>query len=178
MDFSTLIPLLASTGLVLASAVFLLFELYATIIGHMKGAPFVKSGKKNILAMLDLAKIAPGEKIVDLGSGDGALCIEAARKGATAIGIEINPFLVRISRWRAKRAGVAERASFLKENFWNYPLGDINVVLLYLWPETLERLKDKLGRELVSGSRVVSNNFPIKGWTPVAEKNHVYLYRT
>lgn len=126
--------------------------------------------------MLELADIKAGETVVDLGSGDGTLCIEAAKRGANAVGIEINPFLVRISRWRAKRAGVAGQVNVIKKNFWNCPLTDIDVVFLYLWPETLERLEKKLREELKPGSRIISNNFPIKNWAPIAEKNHVYLY--
>lgn len=177
MDLTSLLALIISTILVLAAGIFMAFELYVTIIGHLKGAPFVKSGKKNIATMLELAQIKKGDAVVDLGSGDGTLCIESAQRGASAFGVEINPFLVRISQWKATRAGVGNKVKILKKNFWDYPLTDINVVFLYLWPETLERLEKKLRQELKPGSRIISNNFPIKGWTAAEEKNHVYLYR-
>lgn len=178
MYLGVAIAFIISATLVAAAGVFLLFVIYATVIGHFKGAPFVKSKKGNIDMMLELAEIKAGEKVIDLGSGDGALCIKAAQLGATAIGVEINPFLVLVSRWKAKRAGVADKVRIIKEDFRNYSLRDIDAVFLYLWPETLELLKEKFAKELKPGSRIISNSFPIKGWTPVIEKDHIYLYHS
>lgn len=162
--------------LVLAAGIFLLFVIYATVVGHFKGAPFVKSGKGNIKVMLELAEIKVGEKVIDLGSGDGTLCIEAAKAGAIAVGIEFNPFLVLLSRWKARKAGLSDNVHIIRTDFRRYPLSDASVVFLYLWPETIDLLKEKLARELKPGSRIVSNSFPIKGWTSVVERERVYLY--
>src|SRR4051812_12161482 len=57
--------------------------------------------------MLDLARLAPSDLLVDLGSGDGVLVIAAAKRGARARGIEFDPRLVKFSKARAAESGVA-----------------------------------------------------------------------
>lgn len=156
---------------------FLIFEIYVVIIGHLKGAPFVRSSRKKIEMMVAAAKIKPGEIVIDLGSGDGTLLIESARHGAKAIGVDINPFLVWYSRIRVKWARFGGRVKIFREDFCNQSLKDADVVFLYLWPQTIEKLTTKLVSELKPGARVVSNAFPIPGWTPLESKNGVFLYR-
>lgn len=177
MNFISLVALLGIILVILLTAFFLLLEIYFIVIGHIKGAPFVKSGKKKIAIMFELAKIQPGEKITDLGSGDGALLIEAARQGAHAFGAEINPFLVWYSRWRAKRTGLQQHITIARQDFFTYPLHDIDVAFCYLLPETVDALKEKFSRELKPDARIVSNAFPVKDWTPLATKEGVYLYK-
>lgn len=127
--------------------------------------------------MLELAQIKPGEKVIDLGSGDGSLVTEAAGRGAEAIGVEINPFLVWYSRWRIKKANLQDKTKIIRGDFRNFSLDQANVVFLYLWPETVAKLKEKLIRELRPGARVISNGFPLAGWHPQAAENGVFLYR-
>lgn len=164
-------------GVVFSALLFLVFLLSITIIGHYLGAPFVRSDKKKIEIMLDLAEIKPGDVVVDLGSGDGSLIIEAAKQGAQAIGVEINPFLVWFSRTRAEFQHLGSTATLVRGNLKNYDLKGANVVFLYLWPSTIENLKEKLQHELAHGARIVSNGFPIAGWPIILEKENVYLYK-
>ncbi len=163
--------------LILGAVLFLIVEIYAVVIGHIAGAPFVRSKKEKIKTMMDLAGLKPGEVAVDLGSGDGSLIIEAARQGARATGIEINPFLCWYSLWRIKKAGLQDRAKIIRGNFYHHSLKDADAIFLYLWPSTIEKLKEKLSRELKPEARIVSNGFPIRGWNPIMEKGGVYLYR-
>ena len=176
MEFFSIVGMALSFALTLFGAAFLLFEIYTVIIGHWMGAPFVKSAKKKIYSMLALAAIKSGETVVDLGSGDGTLIIEAAKMGAAATGVEINPFLIWLSRVRIRRAGLENRATILRKDFRTHPLGNTDVVFAYLWPSTLQHLKEKFERELAPGARVISNAFPIEGWTPIIESDGVYLY--
>lgn len=168
--------LIFSIGVVFSALLFLVFLLSVTVIGHYFGAPFIRSDKKKIKTMLDLAEIKPDNVVVDLGSGDGSLVIEAAKQGARAVGIEINPFLVWYSQWRARRLGVHNNASFMRKNFRRYPLKEADVVFLYLWPSTIEELKHKLAHELKPGARIISNSFPIPEWTAIMKRDNTYLY--
>ena len=63
----------------------------------LKGAIYDPSNNESVKKMVELAQIKPGEKSVDLGSGDGRVVIEFAKKGIQAHGYEINPLLVMIS---------------------------------------------------------------------------------
>lgn len=156
----------------------MIFALYATMIGQMMGAPFVPSKKGKADLMIVLAHIASEDVVVDVGSGDGALVIAAARAGARAArGIEMNPFLVWYSRLRIRRAGLSGQARIMRANFYRVPLHDADVVLLYLWPSTMAKLREKLEQELKPGTRVVSQAFPIAGWTPIRTDGDIFLYR-
>ncbi|MBI2122359.1 MAG: methyltransferase domain-containing protein [Candidatus Sungbacteria bacterium] len=162
--------------LVIGAAIFLWFLIWTVIIGDLRGAPFVASRRNKIRLMCDLAQIRPGMAVADLGSGDGSILLEAARRGAKAIGLEINPFLVWFSRLRAKRRGLHEKITVLRRDFYTYPLDKIDVIFVYLWPETMKKLREKFLSECRPGTRIVSNAFPIKGWRAIMEKEGVYVY--
>jgi len=68
--------------------------------------------------MLLFSKIKPGERMADLGSGDGRILIEFAKKGAIAEGYEINPVLVFIARMKIRRLGLEKKARVFWKSFW------------------------------------------------------------
>lgn len=140
-------------------------------------APFLRSNRKKINIMLELAQIKPGETVIDLGSGDGALLIEAARHGAKSIGVEINLFLAVYSRVKVRLKRLGHKINIVRGNLNSYPLDNADVIFIYLLPETLFKLQNKLSSECKLGARIVTNTFSIPGWTPEKEKNSVYLYK-
>src|SRR3989344_5527193 len=173
MYLASLIIILALAAIVFAAALFLFVSVYATIVSFYKGAPYVRSKKARVRTMFELADIKEGERVVDLGSGDGLILIEAAKRGAVATGIEINPFLVWYSKRRVKKSGFGKRVKIIKSDFRKYDLREADVVFLYLWPSTNEGLEYKFSRELKPGTRVISNGFPLPGLEPHASKNGV-----
>src|SRR5207344_823734 len=74
--------------------------------------PFVVSPDAVVERMLYLAQPKAGDRLVDLGSGDGRIVIEAAKRGAKGLGVDIDPRLVNLARANAKRAGVESLATF------------------------------------------------------------------
>jgi ribosomal protein L11 methylase PrmA len=120
--------------------------------------------------MLRLARVGPADTVYDLGSGDGRLVIAAVRDfGArAAIGVEIDPALVARSREYARRAGVADRVTFLQQDFFRADVAPASVVTLYLTREMNIRLAPKLQAELRPGTRVVSFDFDMGDWEPGA----------
>jgi SAM-dependent methyltransferase len=124
---------------------------------------------KVIDAMFDLAKVTSRDVVYDLGSGDGRIVIAAAKRGAKAVGIEIDPALVRTATENARAAGVADRATFLVGDLFDpsVKINDATVVTLFLLPELNRRLKPRLRQELKPGTRVVSNSFDMgDDWPP------------
>ena len=115
--------------------------------------------------MLDMAKLTPNDKLVDLGSGDGRTVITAAKRGATARGIEYNPDMVALSRSAALREGVAERATFEQADIFESDFSDATVVTLFLLPGLNLKLKPIL-LDMKPGTRVVSNSFTMGDWEP------------
>jgi len=81
--------------------------------------PYVPTPQVVVDRMLDLAQVKAGETVIDLGSGDGRIMIEAAsRYGAQGFGVEIDPLLVKRSNENARRAGVADRVKFLQQDLF------------------------------------------------------------
>ncbi|GAA0520714.1 SAM-dependent methyltransferase [Pigmentiphaga daeguensis] len=115
--------------------------------------------------MIDMAKAAPGDTLIDLGSGDGRLVITAARRGIKAHGIEYNPEMVELARRNAQAAGVSGRATFAKADLFETDLSGATVITLFLLPTINEKLRPHL-LNLKPGTRVVSNTFPMGDWRP------------
>jgi precorrin-6B methylase 2 len=113
--------------------------------------------------MLDMAKLTPKDYVMDLGSGDGRTVITAARRGATALGIEYNPDMVELSKRNAEREGVAGKASFMKADIFETDFSRASVITLFLLPSLNLKLRPKI-LALKPGTRVVSNSFTMDTW--------------
>ena len=113
--------------------------------------------------MLDMAKLTPADRLVDLGSGDGVTVITAAKRGANARGIEYNQDMVALAMQRAREAGVTDRASFQQADIFKTDFSDATVVTLFLLPALNQRLRPTI-LEMKPGTRVVSNTFDMGEW--------------
>ena len=120
--------------------------------------------------MLDAAQVQPSDIVYDLGSGDGIIPIEAAKKyGVRAVGIEYNADLVALSQRNAQRAGLQEgRVSFKQGDVFVEDFSEATVVTLYMGESINARLMPKL-LKMRPGTRVVSNTFRIESWVPDQE---------
>lgn len=154
----------------------IVFVFYITIVGHIKGVPFAKSSQAAVKTILDLAAVKKNDLIVDFGSSDGTILIEGAKRGARAVGIEINPFLVWYCRLRVKVAGLGDRVDIRFGDFRKFPLKDADIVFLYLLPKTVRNLTEKFKNELKVGARLVSKGTPLRGWKHKKEQNNIFLY--
>ncbi len=142
----------------------------------VRGAPFVPLHKSRIGDMMDAAGVTLDDRVADIGSGDGRLVIEAARRGAKADGYEINPFLVLFSRIKIRRARLSDLARVYWRNIWHVNFSGYTVVLLFGFPYMMKRLEKKLRYELPKGARVVSFVFKFPTWVPKSAEKGVYLY--
>jgi hypothetical protein len=117
--------------------------------------------------MLDIAKVAPDDYLIDLGSGDGRTVIAAAKRGLRAHGIEFNPDMVTLAQAAARREGVAERATFEQADLFTKvaELRKADVITMFLLSSINLRLRPEL-LELEPGTRIVSNTFRMSDWEP------------
>jgi SAM-dependent methyltransferase len=128
--------------------------------------PFITTPDRVTLTMLELAQIGPNDHVIDLGSGDGRIVITAARRfGASGLGVEIVPDLVRKSRDNARAAGVAERVEFREQDLFATDLARATVVTLYLLPDVNLQLRPRL-LALPAGTRIVSHDWDMGDWAP------------
>jgi hypothetical protein len=117
--------------------------------------------------MLRLAGTGPDDFVIDLGSGDGRIVIEAARRfGARGLGIELDRALVEKSRASARSAGVAERVTFVVGDVLVSDISRASVVTVYLLPALMRKLQLRFIDELEPGTRVVSHAFALTSWKP------------
>lgn len=127
--------------------------------------PYVPSPEAAVTAMLEFAHVGADDFIIDLGSGDGRIVRTAAKVfGARGFGVEIKEDLVRSSNAAAKREGLADRVKFVKQDLFKTDISQATVLTMYLLPDTVDLLKDKLLRELKPGTRIVSHDYPLTGW--------------
>jgi precorrin-6B methylase 2 len=128
-----------------------------------KDVVWVPTPQSLVDKMLDLAELKPGELHMDLGSGDGRTVITAAKRGATAIGIEYNPDMVELSKRNAAQAGVTARATFVKADLFETDLSKAHVITMFLLPSINMKLRPKI-LNLKPGTRIVSNTFTMEDW--------------
>jgi SAM-dependent methyltransferase len=130
-------------------------------------APYVVSPQEIVDRMLELADLKPGEKLYDLGSGDGRILITAVvRFKAKAVGVEISDDLVSSTNARIRRLGLDNDAQVIHGNFLDTDLSAADVVTLYLATDANELLRPNLERYLRRGARVVSHEYAVPGWKP------------
>ncbi|HEX8772468.1 MAG TPA: methyltransferase domain-containing protein [Pyrinomonadaceae bacterium] len=117
--------------------------------------------------MLRLADIKPGDVLYDLGSGDGRIPITAAQRyHIRAVGIDINPKLVWVSKERARGAGVSDRVRFLNEDIFRADISEATIVTLYLSRKLNLLLRPRLLSQLRPGTRIISHDFDMGDWKP------------
>ena len=120
--------------------------------------------------MLRMAKVGPGDYVIDLGSGDGRIVITAAKKhGARGFGVDLDTYLLKMANETAKKEGVAERARFFEQNLFETDLKSATVITTYLLPEMNQKLRPKL-LGLKPGTRVVAHDYAMGEWDPDEEK--------
>jgi len=157
------------------------------LIAHVKGAPYLPTPRKAVKKMLALAEIKPGEKVYDIGCGDGRLVIAAANDyQAEAVGFEISPPVylgAKLWHWLKK---TDSNAKILFRDSREFDFSDADVIVNFMTPDSLKEVwRDKLEQELKPEARVLSYAFAIDGWQPshktepIAGENigPIYLYK-
>ncbi len=127
---------------------------------------FVPTPEAVVEAMMDLARVGPGDVVYDLGCGDGRLVIAAAKRGARkAVGVDIDPERIREAQENARSERVQDKVTFVEGDLFELDFSDATVVTLYLLPELNLRLRPKL-LALAPGTRVVSHAYDMGDWKP------------
>src|SRR5256714_9795966 len=129
--------------------------------------PYVPSPQSVVADMLRYAEVGAKDFLIDLGSGDGRIVLTAAKVfGARGFGVDIKEELVKRANEAAQQEGLAERVKFVKQDLFKTDISKATVITMYLLPDTVNLLKDKLLTELRPGTRIVSHDYPLNGWVP------------
>lgn len=127
--------------------------------------PYVNTPMEVVERMLVLGDVKAGDSVIDLGSGDGRIVIEAAKRGARGLGVDLDPSLVKLATENAAKAGVAVRARFEVRDIFETDLSGATVITMYLLPEFNVKLLERF-LKLAPGTRIVSHDGGIGDWPP------------
>ncbi|OGD95896.1 hypothetical protein A3F02_00990 [Candidatus Curtissbacteria bacterium RIFCSPHIGHO2_12_FULL_38_9b] len=139
--------------------------------------PYVATERFKIDTIFKFAQIKKGETVIDLGSGDGRLLFAAAAGGAKAVGYEINPFMVIISRIHASLKGLAENIRIYKKNLWQADLKVADVIFVYGRRKTMQKFEDFVFKNAKKGTRIVVNTNPFPNKKPIKSEKGLFLYK-
>lgn len=164
-----------SVLLITAPLILLIFAVFA-VVAVLVGAPFVPSSSQRVASMVALANIQPTELVIDLGSGDGRILIAAARSGARAIGIEINPVLALITKLKVWWHDLSAQVRVVVGDFRGFSINDADTIFCYYLPGKMAKLEKKIKAEAKPGAKIVLNAFPFPTLKPVRTTDHLYVY--
>jgi hypothetical protein len=129
--------------------------------------PYVQTPQNVVDTMLQIAKVGPGDYVIDLGSGDGRMVITAAAKhGARGFGVDLDRNLVALANRNAAKAGVADRAVFYQRDLHETDVAPASVLTIYLLPEVNLMIRTRLLATLKPGTRIVSHDYGMGEWRP------------
>ena len=130
-----------------------------------KLAPYYPTPETVVEEMLKMVGTKAGEKMYDLGSGDGRIVIMAAKKfNADSTGVEFDADLYRQSSERIKALGLEKKARIIHGDIMAQDYSDANVITVYLLPISNDRVRPMLEKQLKPGTRIVAHDFEFSGW--------------
>jgi hypothetical protein len=138
------------------------------------GAPFLPTLKPQVKSALDLIDLKKGQTLLELGSGDGRVQLEAAKRGINSIGYELNPLLVIYSKlitWKYRK-----QVKIMWGNFWHRPLPKADGIFVFLLNPYMQKLDDKIQKESNKPVKLVSFAFELPNKKPSKKHKGLYLY--
>jgi len=126
--------------------------------------PYVPTPSLVVEKMLDLAGVQPGDYLIDLGSGDGRIVIAAAKRGAIAHGIDIDPLRIDEANKNARDAGVSDKVIFVEGDIFSADFSRADVITLYLLHSINLKLRPQLLEKMRPGTRIISHDFDMDDW--------------
>jgi SAM-dependent methyltransferase len=144
-----------------------------------RGAPYVPTHQKDISKLFDIYRFKTTDLLVDLGSGDGRVLAEAARRNVKAVGYELNPFLALLSRYKTRH--LSPKPKIVVGDFWMQSLpDDTAVVFVFLAKPFMEKLDRKLSSEAARLGHdliLVSYGMKIPSRSPERIEGAMVVYR-
>lgn len=139
------------------------------------GAPYVPTLKKPKLAALDLLDLEPGQTLIELGSGDGAMLKAAAERGYRVVGYELNPVLVVISYIRTFK--LRKYVKIIWANYWWHSWPRTDGIYVFLLGKYMKKLDKKIIQNYPGKKvKLASFAFKIPDKDITKDKDGVYLY--
>jgi len=153
-----------------------------------KLAPYYPTPETIVQKMLQLGGLKAGEKMFDLGSGDGRIVIMAAEKfHANAVGIELDKELFHQSMDKIQTLRLQKTAKIVNGDVLQQDYSSADLITVYLLPLSNDKVRPILDKQIKKGTRVVAHDFEFKDWKPEkvetieddgeGRSHTLYLYR-
>jgi protein-L-isoaspartate O-methyltransferase len=135
--------------------------------GSASVAPYVPTPQSLVNKMLELVEAGPGDILYDLGCGDGRFLITAVAdfNVEKAVGYELNKHLYEVAEDNVARRGLIDEIRIESGDFMDADFSEATIITLYLTTSGNAKLRPKFKEELKPGTRIISHDFPIMGWT-------------
>lgn len=161
------------TILILTGVGLLIPTAYAGLIG----APFAPTRRRIVRKAFEEIRLGGNDVLIDLGAGDGKIVLEAARRGATAVGYELSPIMWFIAKLRVGQHGQIRFGNFYQQN-----LSEATVLFAFLTPKTMPSVKKQLAQQVIPhGKYLLVYAFPFRDVEPekvvtLPQQGAIYIY--
>jgi 16S rRNA A1518/A1519 N6-dimethyltransferase RsmA/KsgA/DIM1 with predicted DNA glycosylase/AP lyase activity len=153
--------------------IFFLILVFGFVI--LFGAPFLPTLKKQVVPIFELLDLREGQTLIELGSGDGRILLEAGRRGINAIGYELNPILVLysiIKTWKYR-----QKVRVIWGNYWHKDWPQADGIFVFLLDRYMLKLNNKIIQKYKAPIKLVSFAFKIPD-RKIDRQNHgLFLYQ-
>lgn len=162
--------------LVILSVFTIAYTILILYLQFLPGAFYYPTKDKKVKTIFQNLQLKKNDLLIDLGSGDGRIVINAAQKGIHSIGYELNPFLVKKSRQKIEKLGLSQLATIKAKNFWKANFDQATIVCIYQFPQYMGKFEEifkKIQHPLI----VISNSYPLPNKKPYLIKDKLYFYK-
>jgi SAM-dependent methyltransferase len=154
--------------------------------GGLSAAPWLPTKRRERLLLIRKITVKPNEIVYDLGCGDGSVLFDLAKKEPAAryVGYEIAILPWLLGQIRKRGCGVRMKGISLRlRDFFGQPLGDADVIFIFLLDTSYPRVMSKLRSEkLKPDARIIVEAWRLPDIEPtetIRGKNSlpIYVYR-
>jgi hypothetical protein len=138
------------------------------------GAPYLPTLHRQTETALDMLALRPGERLLELGSGDGTVMLAAARRGLDVVGYELNPLLALVSRWRLRK--YRQQTQVIWGNYWTKPWPPSAAIFYFGLNKFMVKLDTKITQEMHHPIKLASFAFKVPGKKPLQQRDGIFLY--
>jgi 16S rRNA A1518/A1519 N6-dimethyltransferase RsmA/KsgA/DIM1 with predicted DNA glycosylase/AP lyase activity len=164
--------LLAQISCLFLIILFAVFYLWANTFG----VPFVPSDRKIVNEMVAFLKRTKVKRVAELGAGDGRVAFALARDGFIVTAVEVNPLLSLWMRAVKYLRGYSE-VEIINKDLFKIDIKQFDAIIVYLYPEHLEKLEEKFFSQMPKGGYILSNTFTFKKHKPLENSGKLYIYQ-
>lgn len=141
------------------------------------GPPYLPTLRLNLNTALDLLELKPGQTLLDLGSGDGRILVEGAKRGLNVVGVELSLFLVVISWFRTRRYRKQVKIIWGNYFYTHWPPADgVFSFMIQYQMKKLDAAVTRWQQEHKRPVRLASFAFKIPDKPVAVERDAVYIY--